>query len=153
MKWLLLALRLLLGGIFIYAGVVKATASNQFALTLVPFTVIPSAWLPALAATLPWVEIAAGLLILPSPTKPVGAALICALSLMFCAIIGWALANGIIVSCSCFGRDEAPSAYKMGITLARDALLAIAAAIVFYDSVFRRRLRNPDKDQKTPANA
>lgn len=126
----ILGLRVFLGGLFLYAGLVKSSSSAEFALALVPFTFVPSAWLGTLALALPVVEIIAGLLILLPWTKRAGAWLILLLSLVFAIALGWALANGIIVSCACFGQDETPSAAKMIAALARDGLIALAAAAV-----------------------
>jgi len=152
MTAMFLILRLVLAAVFLYAGVVKTPASAQFALTLIPFTFLPPAALPWIALVLPWVEIAAGLLILIGPTKKAGAALIFLLCLMFCVLLAWALANGIIVSCSCFGRDETPSAWKMMLALGRDVLLAAAAAAVFFEETLRPPPRTAGTARKTPAN-
>lgn len=141
MTRLVLVLRVVLAAVFLYAGVVKSSASAQFALTLVPFTFLPPAWLPGMALLLPGIEIAAGLAILIRPTRRIGAALIFLLCLVFCVVLTWALANGIIVSCSCFGRDESPSAWKMMLALGRDVLLAMAAAVVFFEETLRSKPR------------
>lgn len=127
-----LGLRILLAAVFLTAGLLKASASNQFAVTLIPFTIIPATLLPIVAFGLPVIEILAGLLLLIGPTQRVGAVLVLVLSLGFILIIGWALANGIIVACSCFGRDEAPSALKMILTLVRDLLLLAGAGVILW---------------------
>jgi hypothetical protein len=48
-------------------------------------------------------------------------------------VLGWALANGIIVSCSCFGEDDHPSAMKMALALARDLFLAGLALVIILE--------------------
>ncbi len=148
MNKLLLGLRVFLGGLFLYAGLIKASSSAQFALALVPFTFVPSEWLGLLALLLPIAEIAAGGLILLPWTKQWGAGLILVLSLIFATALGWALANGIIVSCACFGQDETPSAAKMIAALVRDLLIIAAAAAV----LFRPPERTRDSAQRTPAS-
>ena len=84
-------------------------------------------------------EIAGGLLILVSPTKHTGAGLILVLSLLFAMVLSWALANGIIVSCSCFGQDDQPSAMKMMLALGRDLFLAGLALVVILERELARR--------------
>jgi uncharacterized membrane protein YphA (DoxX/SURF4 family) len=64
-----LALRVILAGIFLYSGLIKASASAQFAIALAPFTLVPETWIRPLSILLPLSEIAAGLLILVSPTS------------------------------------------------------------------------------------
>ena len=110
MKRIILALRVLLASIFLYSGLIKASSSAQFAIALAPFTFLPETWIRPLSVLLPLCEIVAGLLILVSRTKQIGAGVIFALCIFFAAVLGWALANGIIVSCSCFGQDDEPSA-------------------------------------------
>jgi len=130
MRWVLLACRVILGAVFLYAGFWKATSSLQFLLALAPFTFVPAAWLGTIALVLPLVEILGGVLILIPLTARVGAGVLLALLLVFIVALGWALANGIIVACSCFGVDETPSAWKMALALGRDGLLAAMAVVV-----------------------
>lgn len=130
MKSISLIARLLLAGVFLYAGLVKASSSAQFANALIPFTFLGDQWLGPISRTLPLVEIAAAILILLPWTRRLGAAILLLLCLLFIAVLGWALANGIIVSCACFGQDETPSAAKMAMSLVRDAGLAALAAVV-----------------------
>jgi uncharacterized membrane protein YphA (DoxX/SURF4 family) len=122
-----LAIRLLLAGIFISSGLIKASTSAPFAIALAPFTFVPETWLSPLSVLLPLCEVAGGVLVLTPRTRRLGAGLILGLCIIFATVLGWALANGIIVSCSCFGEDDEPSAIKMAIALGRDLLLAALA--------------------------
>lgn len=134
MKQTAFFIRLALAGVFLYSGLVKASASAQFAIALTPFTLIPQTWLGPLSILLPLCEIAGGVLILAPRAKRIGAGLIFGLCLVFVTVLGWALANGIIVSCSCFGQDEQPSAAKMTLALVRDVLLTgLALAVLFLE--------------------
>lgn len=139
MNWLALALRLLLAGVFLYAGLIKASASEQFALALVPFTFVPTGWIEWLAVAIAYTEIAAGLLILLPRIYPLGAAVIAALAVVFIGVLIWALANGIVVDCGCFGRDTEPSAEKMWSAVVRDLGLLAAAIFVLGHAFIRRR--------------
>ena len=134
-----LALRVILAGIFLYSGLIKASASAQFAIALAPFALVPETWIRPLSILLPLSEIAAGLLILVSPTKHIGAGLIFLLCVLFAMVLSWALANGIVVSCSCFGRDDQPSAMKMMLALGRDLCLAGLALVVILERTLARR--------------
>lgn len=132
--WSWRATRAVLAAIFLYAGIIKASASEEFALALVPFTIIPEAWAGLFAVTLAWTEVAAGILILLPRVNRVGSALILFLALLFAGVLGWALTNDIIVSCGCFGEDTPPSAQAMLLAIIRDAAIAAAAAFTL---VFR----------------
>jgi putative oxidoreductase len=126
------AIRLFLAVIFLYSGLVKASGSAQFAIALAPFTLIPETWIRPLSVLLPLAEIAGGALILAPPTKPIGACLVLGLCLIFITALSWALANGIIVDCSCFGEEQRPSLAKMILALMRDIFLAALAVIVLF---------------------
>jgi len=153
MKWFFYALRLVLAAVFLYAGLIKASASAQFAVSLAPFTILPEALIDPVATLLPWIEITAALLIICHPTKKIGAAVIILLCLLFCAVIGWALSQDIIVSCACFGRDETPSSSKMQLTIVRNVFLTLAAAAVLFEDRLRPLSRTPDTARKTPMSA
>ena len=138
MKIVTLVLRVSLASVFLYSGLIKASSSAQFALALAPFTFLPENWHGPLAVLLPVLEIAGGLLILAPWTRRLGALTILGLCLLFITALGWALANDIIVSCSCFGEDETPSAGKMIFALVRDALFAVLALVVFLEKPLMR---------------
>ena len=139
--WCIVLVRLVLGGIFLFAGVIKAGASEKFALALVPFSILPESWTGPFAVTLAWTEISAGLLILLPRVHRLGSALILCLALLFIGVLTWALSNGLIVSCGCFGGDEPPSAAAMQMAILRDLGIAAAAALAL---VFGLR-SNPEK--------
>jgi uncharacterized membrane protein YphA (DoxX/SURF4 family) len=138
-KQTVVVLRVILAGIFLYSGLIKASSSAQFAIALAPFTFLPETWIRPLSILLPVWEIVAGLLILVSPTKHIGAGVIFALCILFATVLGWALANGIIVSCSCFGQDDQPPAMKMALALGRDLFLAGMALVIILERTSTRR--------------
>jgi hypothetical protein len=125
-----LALRLILGITFLYAGIVKASASQAFAIALLPFTFIDTTWTGPLAMGLAWMEILVGVLVLAPRIYEAGAAMIAGLCAVFIVVLSWALWNGYIVSCGCFGEDVAPSAGKMLLAIGRDILIFAAAVAI-----------------------
>jgi uncharacterized membrane protein YphA (DoxX/SURF4 family) len=135
-----LALRLILGITFLYAGIIKASASQAFAIALLPFTFIDSMWTGPLAIGLAWMEILAGVLVLAPRIYEAGAAMIAGLCLVFIAVLSWALWNGYIVSCGCFGEDMAPSAAKMLLAIGRDILLFAGAVAIMVIPRLRKNL-------------
>ena len=154
MRRVLLGLRLFLAAVFLYAGLVKASASSQFAIALIPFTFLPSSWIGPMSQVLPFVEILGAVLIVIPITRSAGALTLLALCVIFIAALGWALANDIIVACSCFGIDETPSAGKMLIALLRDVALAgMAVMILCENRLLRPPSRTPGNSQKTPGSA
>ena len=130
MKILALIFRLLLAGVFLFAGTIKATSSGSFLMALLPFTFLPETWLAPISLLLPLAEILAGLLLLLPGTRRLGAVAVLGLCALFIGVLTWALANDLIVACSCFGQDEEPSRSAMLFALLRDGALAAMALFV-----------------------
>ena len=98
---------------------------------------------------LPFAEIAAGILIVMPRTKRLGALLVTGLCLVFITALSWAMANGIVVSCSCFGEDEQPSLAKMTLSLLRDIVLAALALVILFEDRFQANGRKKIPTQDT----
>ena len=104
----LLAARVIVGAVLIYAGAAKAAApSEEFANIIVSYGLIGADLARPLAAFLPWIELAVGwalLLGVQARASAVGAA---ALFAMFIFALGHAVALGIpLPNCGCFGDGE-----------------------------------------------
>ena len=143
--WCIVLIRVVLGGIFLFSGAIKASASEEFALALVPFTILPGSWTEPFAVILAWTEIIAGLLILLPRIHRLGSAVILLLSLMFIGVLTWALSNGLIVNCGCFGGDETPSATAMRMAVLRDIGIACAAGFTLVFQFRRPHVSSPER--------
>jgi uncharacterized membrane protein YphA (DoxX/SURF4 family) len=120
-------LRLLLGGLFVWAGLLKLADPNQFALEIANYRLLPQA-APLLAAAIPSTELllGLGLLALPERWRRASALGLLFLLLLFTAAVTQAVLRGIDVSCGCFGgRSDTVS----WLTVGRDLLLLAAAGL------------------------
>lgn len=126
-----ICLRIGLAGIFLYAGLIKAGSSHEFALALLPFTFVPPEWSMPIALALAFTELLAGVLLLMPRVYPIGAGLVCTLCVLFIGVLTWALANGIVVDCGCFGKESEPSKWKMLFAVGRDIMILTAATALF----------------------
>jgi uncharacterized membrane protein YphA (DoxX/SURF4 family) len=122
-------LRLGLGGLFIFTGVLKLADPNAFATEIHNYQLFP-ALAPLLAATLPVVEIVVGAAIVagPRPWVRAGALASGALMLVFTIAVSSALTRGINISCGCFGAGSGTITL---ITVLRDLALLAGCAAVF----------------------
>lgn len=109
--WLTLPCRLVLGGLFVFAGVLKLMSPQDFANAIAGFKIFTGErehFIPFLTYAIPWTEVVAGfLLVIGAWTR--SAALI--LSLMLAAFIAGILGvifRGLDTKCSCFGKIEWP---------------------------------------------
>lgn len=112
--------RLLLGGIFLYAGVVKADDVVAFARSVANYQILPYSWNYLAAATLPYVEVVAGLLLLANRKVRPAALVLGALTAVFMLALSSVMARGLDIDCGCF-RPGAEGHTSAGVALLRDA--------------------------------
>jgi uncharacterized membrane protein YphA (DoxX/SURF4 family) len=119
--------RLLLGGVLLYAGFSKLNDGWRFAEAIANYRLLPAQANQILALTLPWLEVALGLLLILGLWLRAAAGLSALLFFAFAAAVAAALARNLDISCGCFGTGGAS---QVGIkTLALD-LFCFACAIV-----------------------
>ena len=102
-KWLPLALRWVLGGVFLWAGALKIVEPGQFATAIANYRMLPHELINLVAITLPWVEMTAGLLVLAGVWARASALVLTVLTAVFSVALISALARGLNIECGCFG--------------------------------------------------
>ena len=133
-RWLGVLLRLVFGGVFIYAGALKAANPIAFLDDVRSFQLLPDPFAAWLALGLPWLEILAGLAVIAGPLRAGGLLCLNALLLIFLAAILISWARGLDLTCGCFGSSDQISEY--GTLLLRDlALLALGTVLWRLDRV------------------
>ena len=120
--------RLLLGGVFVWAGAVKALDVLAFAGQVAAYQLLPYAWNYAVAATLPYVELLAGALLLMNLKARPATLLLAALNALFIVVLASVLARGLNIDCGCFGPDAGTTPLQ---ALGRDLLLLALAFAVY----------------------
>lgn len=98
----LLLLRLVLGGVFIYAGFVKIADSQAFAGIIAAYRILPSFGNYLAAAVIPWLELFCGLLLVAGWRTRGAAAVIALLTIIFMAALVSAQLRGLDIDCGCF---------------------------------------------------
>jgi len=131
MRLLDVAIRIILGAVFVYAGWVKVVDPLPLADSIASFKMLPRMLVNPLALGLPAFEIAAGLLLLVGWTRRVAALAIVTVTAVFAIAMLSALIRGINVDCGCFGAGGDSSLLTMWLHLARDLLLLAGAAISY----------------------
>ena len=123
------ALRLIVGGVFVYAGWAKRNEGIEFADSVASFQILPNALIvPFMLSIVPF-EISAGAMVLTGYRKRVGALALLIMSTIYCIAILVALARGLSISCGCFGTSAVGA--NPWIDLGRDLLLAAACGILY----------------------
>lgn len=103
------SLRLALGGIFLYAGGLKAADPELFSREVAGYQLLPEL-APLVAATLPTTELLLGLLLIILPSRSAwlrGTALAsAAIFFVFLIAVTQVVIRGIDTRCGCFGADS-----------------------------------------------
>jgi uncharacterized membrane protein YphA (DoxX/SURF4 family) len=130
LRFATVALRLFIGGLFIYASIHKALDPASFAVSIRNYMILPAAWSNIVAISLPWVELGAGLfLILGIQTRP-AALLTTGMLGVFLGAIVYAYFIGLDIDCGCFSSSES-SVGRVGVYhIVRDTMLVLASLLV-----------------------
>jgi len=123
------ALRLVIGGVFIYAGWAKRNEGIEFADSVASFRILPGALIvPFMLSIVPF-EIGAGAMVLTGWQKRIGALGLLIMASAYCIALALALARGITVNCGCFGTSAVGT--NPWLDLGRDLLLAAGCAVLY----------------------
>ena len=95
---------IIIGGLFIYAGVVKIVDPAEFARDIDNYKLLPWQLGVGLAFYLPWLEILAGLALITGVLYRGGVCILTGLMLVFVLATIVAKARGLDISCGCFGH-------------------------------------------------
>jgi putative oxidoreductase len=149
-KVALLLIRLLVGGVFLYAGALKAVETQDFARDIRHYSIIP--WSDAillLAVYLPWLEIFAGLAVIFRRLYLGALIAIVGMTIIFTGALTSAWVRGLDISCGCFGKEKRSIRTDFPALLTRD-LSILAGAALLLGSEWRRRKRATAFDKDAP---
>ena len=128
---------LIIGGVFIYAGVIKALDPIGFANDIDNFKILPWPIGVRLAFYLPWLEILCGLALIARRLYLGGLSILTALISVFIVATAAAKVRGLDITCGCFGH--ASKDWSFTDHLAVDLLLL--SAVLFLLRVFSNQHR------------
>ena len=94
----------IVGGIFIYAGAIKALDPVRFAHDIDNYKILPWTISAGLAFYLPWLEIFCGVALIARKLYRGGLTMLTALVLVFLVATIAAKARGLDITCGCFGH-------------------------------------------------
>jgi putative oxidoreductase len=121
--------RVALGGLFVFAGVLKAYDPGAFAIEIQRYNLIP--WIPGamLAVYLPWLEILVGALLIVKRFDRGALFLMTCLLFVFTFALASAAFRGLGIDCGCFGKAFASTGTIF--PLVRNILLLVCAGFVW----------------------
>jgi uncharacterized membrane protein YphA (DoxX/SURF4 family) len=128
-KALLVMSRLVLGGLFVYAGAVKILDPLGFAQDIRNYRLVGQTLSFVIALVLPWLEILAGLALAAGLWKRASALLLSGLLVFFIVLTIVTMARGLDVDCGCFGSLSRKSGW--GVVLEDLGMLFLGLACLY----------------------
>jgi uncharacterized membrane protein YphA (DoxX/SURF4 family) len=128
MNWVILALRVAIGAIFIVAGVSKLGHADVFAAQIAGFRLLPEVVIAPMATVLPFLEILLGGYLILGLFTRTAAWIAVAFFAAFDAAIASAVVRGMTVSCGCFGPND--TTVTTWAEVGRDFVFVVLAVIV-----------------------
>lgn len=131
---LVLVARLFVGGVFIFAAVLKLKDPQAFAGSVRAFELLPASadhLRHLITFAVPWCELLTGVLLVVGLWTRAAAALLACLLVVFIVGLSSILMRGMTVSCTCFGDFEIPCKSPVGAChIIRNSVLLAATLFV-----------------------
>ena len=128
MPWLVLALRVLLGGVLLVAGALKVMHTESLAAAIAGYRLLPPGGVLPLAIALPPLELLSGLYLVVGLFTRISGIVVCAMFVAYAAAIASAVLRHIPASCGCLGPGDTATADWPHVAF--DAAFAVIALLV-----------------------
>lgn len=119
---------LIIGGVFLYAGVVKAIDIQAFAADIMAYGLTGYKTSFFIAATFPYIEILVGLFLIIGFQIKSSLFLVISMMFVFTGAIVFGLINGLEINCGCFSNSMDSSLW---LSLMRNLLFLVCSCISF----------------------
>jgi putative oxidoreductase len=133
-KSVLWVFRLVVGGVFIWAGILKILDPLEFAQNIANYRVFSRHFSFLIAIVLPWLEVLCGVLVIFGIFRSASSLLLSGLLGIFLVLITVTLFRGIDVDCGCFGSLGRHVDYRLLLT---DIVLLYLTLNIFVTSLGR----------------
>lgn len=126
-------LRIILGGLFIYASLDSLWRPALFARAIYNYHLLPELLLHPAAILIPWVEMITGIMLIANIFPRTSAAIQVVLLVLFTIAVSIAVARGLDINCGCFSLDENGTRTTVW-KIAENVLLIALASVVWYNA-------------------
>jgi uncharacterized membrane protein YphA (DoxX/SURF4 family) len=128
---IMLAARLILGGVFVFASVDKILHPAAFAEAVYNYQILPDNLINLTAIVLPWLELVLGSLLIIGVWMPGTVIISNLLLLTFIGVLVYNTSRGLDIHCGCFSTEPSEDPLS-NWTIARDALFLVPAAYLLF---------------------
>ena len=144
-----LAARVVLGGLFLWAGALKLSHPRAFAHVVDEYGIVPDGWPLVIAAfAIPTLEGLAGLGALLD--RRWGYRLMLGMLALFIGVLWFGILNDLDVDCGCFSLEERRGRASLQAAFVRDCVMAAVAAWCLFanrrEAMARRALTTTDRE-------
>ncbi len=129
--YLSLVLRIIVGIIFLYTGMIKLQNPGEFAVSIQNYQIIPVALTNLIVIILPWIEIFSGCLLIFGVYSRASAIILSILTGIFIIAMFSAYLRGLNIECGCYGPGSTIDIYKILLDV---LLLLFSIHLVIYPS-------------------
>lgn len=133
-KYLLIAFRIIVGGVFVYASLNKLMDQEEFAKAIYNYKFLPSALINIFAIVLPYVELIAGLFLIAGIYVRGSSFLILLMLIIFIIALAQAYLRGLDINCACFSLENPEQKSDIFTRIIEDILLLAATIIIYIKS-------------------
>lgn len=138
LKYVALALRLVLAGVFLFASIDKIVHPADFAAIIKDYKVLPDVLINMTAIILPWLELVLGVLLLTGRWLDGSLLLVNALLVTFWTTLVFNYIRGIDISCGCFSTKPSESP-NMVWYMVRDGFFVVVGLLSGAIHIYRRK--------------
>ncbi len=137
-RWLYHALRLLMVIVFLWSGISKGLAPQQFAEVVAAYGLLPATMIVPVAISLIILEIAAAIGLLLEIRGSLTATTI--MMVLFLAVLGYGIYLGLDIDCGCFGPNDPEhiAFHDLRGAFIRDIFLLLACGYLYCWRYFNR---------------
>jgi uncharacterized membrane protein YphA (DoxX/SURF4 family) len=128
-KWVVLAIRIVIGGIFIYASINKILNPDAFARIIHNYRLFPPSLINIIAIVIPWIEIISGALLIIGWKYKAANLIIGGMLATFIIALAISYIRGININCGCFSTTASTKSDLL-MRIFEDVLMVIGCLII-----------------------
>jgi putative oxidoreductase len=133
-KYFLFILRLIVGGVFVYASLDKLMNQEAFSKAIYNYKFLPEIFINIFAIVIPYMELTAGLFLILGIYKRGSSFIISFLLFIFVIALSQAYFRGLDINCACFSLETVNQKSDISLRILEDILLLIASITIYIKS-------------------
>lgn len=130
-KYFQLALRLIIGGLFLYASVGKLFNQEAFAKAIYNYKFLPDALVNVLAIVMPYMELFTALFLILGIFRKGSSFLVIVMLAVFIIALTRAYVLGLDISCGCFSLETVSKKSDILMRIIQDIFMLIGALLIY----------------------